>query len=186
MGVRLFRKITELVDKDVSSNSKPISIIGMAIPFVPFMIFVDGAPADSYPVLAGLALAASICWGLFVMWRYLRHLQVELAGHRKALGSVRFWLLVVGTVGVILLLAAGDIWLSDKIGWPEAYGFDCHGRGCFFENLAHSPRLLRGGNIYELGLFALFWLLPAFLVAVLIYALFKRSSRRRNRFQPLD
>lgn len=184
--MRLFRKITELVDKDVASNSKPISIIGIAIPFVPFMIFVDGAPADSYPVLAGLALAASTCWGLFVMWRYLRHLQVELAGTRETLGSVKFWLLVVGTVVFILLLAAGDMWLSDKIGWPEAYGFDCHGRGCFFEDLAHSPRLLRGGSAYELGLFALLWLLPAFLAGVLVYALFKRFSRRRNDIRPKD
>ncbi|WP_324749614.1 hypothetical protein SH591_13925 [Sphingomonas sp. LY54] len=98
LDVGLLRKITALVDKDVAANSKPISIIGTAIPFVPFMIFVDGPPADSYPVLGGLALAASICWGLFVMWRYLRHLQPKLAGPRKALGSARLWLLIVGAV----------------------------------------------------------------------------------------
>lgn len=181
----MLRKITELVDKDVAANSKPISIIGMAIPFVPFMIFVDGPPAGSYPMLAALALTASICWGLFVMWRYLRHLRLELASPRKALGSVRFWLLTLGTVLFILLLAAGNIWLSGKIGWPEAYGFDCHGRGCFFQDLAHSPQLLRGGSMYELGLFALLWLLPAFIVGVLIYALLKHLSRR-NHIRPID
>ena len=183
--MRLLRNITELVDKDVAANSKPISIVGVVIPFVPFMIFVDGAPADSYPLLAGLALASSICWGLFVMWRYLRHLQLELAGPRKVLGSVRFWLLMVGTVLFILLLAAGDIWLSDKIGWPERYGFGCRGRGCFFEDLAHSPQLLRGGSMYELALFALLWLLPAIIVGVLIYALFKRLNRR-DHIRPME
>jgi len=59
--MKLLRKITELVDKDVAANSKPISMIGAAIPFLPFMVFVDGAPADSYPVLSGTAFAASVC-----------------------------------------------------------------------------------------------------------------------------
>lgn len=183
--MRLLRKIIELVDKDVAQNSQPISVIGMGVPFLPFMIFVDGAPADTYPMLAGLALAASFGWGLFVMWRYLRHLQLQLTGPRKTLGSVRFWLLIFGTVLFILLLAAGYVWLSSKIGWPEAYGFDCHGRGCFFQDLAHSSKLIRGGSIYELGLFALLWLLPACVVAVLAYALFKRLSRR-NHVRPMD
>lgn len=183
--MKLLRKVTELVDKDVAANSKPLSIIGMMIPFVPFMILVDGAPADSYPAQAALALSVSICWGVFVTWRYLRHLRMEVTGTPTALGSLRFWLLVAGTVLFILLLAAGNIWLSDKIGWPEAYGFDCRGRGCFFQDLTHSPKLLRVGSGYELGLFALLWSLPAFIAGVLIYALFKRLSRRKH-VQPMD
>lgn len=149
------------------------------------MIFVDGAPADSYPVLAGLALATSICWGSFVMWRYLRHVWADLAESRKTLESLRFWLLVAGTVLFILLLAAGEMWLSDKVGWPEAYGFDCHGRGCFIQDLIHSPKLLRGGSVYEFGLFALLWALPAILVGVLVYAAFKRLSRG-NHIGPMN
>ena len=73
---RVFRKVTELVDKDVAANSKPISLLGMAIPFVPFM-FVDGAPADRYPLLGGPVFAVSIGWGLFVMWRKVRHVRSE-------------------------------------------------------------------------------------------------------------
>ena len=177
----LLRRITELVDKDVASNPRPISILGVIIPFVPFIIFVDGAPADSHPELFALALTVSISWGLFVAWRYLRHLQVELAGPRKILGTGKFWLLMGGTIMFVLLLAGGQIWLSDKIEWPNAYGFDCQGRGCFFEDLAHSPELLRGGSIYELALFALLWLLPVILISVLVYALFKRFTHRRHR-----
>lgn len=183
--VRLFRTITELVDKDVAANSKPISIIGILLPFVPFMIFVDGAPANSYPVLAGLALAVSISWLSFVTWRYVRHLRMKLAGTRKSLGTFRFWVLVSGTVLFIMLFAMGGIWLSEKIGWPEAYGFACHGRGCFFQDLANSPMLLRGGSAYELGLFALLWLFPAFLIGLLIYALFKRL-KRDDHIRPMD
>ena len=159
-------------------------MIGMIIPVVPFMIFVDGAPANSYPVLGALALAASIGWGLFVMWRVLLHLKVELRGYSKILGSFRTWALGVGTVLFILLFAAADIWLSNKIGWPESYGFNCRGRGCWIDNLSHSPELLRGGSSYELGLFALLWLFPAVIIGCAIYALVRR--RRRNAIQPMD
>lgn len=180
LGMRLLRKITELVDKDVAANSKPISIIGIALPVVPFMIFVEGAPVDRYPVLAGLAFTASICWGLFVMWRYIRHARVKLRAARNTVGAGTTWVVIVGTVLFILLIAAGDIWLSSKIGWPEAYGFDCHGRGCFFQDLIHSPKLLQGGSAYELGLFILLWSLPACVFGVLAYVLVKRLSRRNN------
>jgi len=44
--------------------------------------------------------------------------------------------------------------------------------------------LLRGGSAHELALFALLWLLPAFIVGCAIYAISKR--RRRDRIQPMD
>lgn len=108
----------------------------------------------------------------------------ELKGYHAALGPVRFWCLLLGTVSFSLLLAGADIWLSDKIGWPEAYGFQCHGRGCWLQNWIHSPKLLRGGSPYELGLFALLWWMPAVVGGCLVYALVKR--RRRNRAHPMD
>jgi hypothetical protein len=40
-------------------------MIGAVIPFLPFMIFVDGAPIDKYPVLGGLAFAASIGFAVY-------------------------------------------------------------------------------------------------------------------------
>lgn len=176
----LVRKITEWVDRDIAANSKPISILGAAVPFLPFMVLVDGAPMDSYPLLGGLALSISICWLLFVFWRFLRHLKVRLAGAREALGSLRFWLLATGTVLLILLWAAASMWLSNKIGWPEAYGFKCHGRGCILQDLVHSPLLLQGGSRYEFGLFALLWLLPLSLASALIYAFIRRRDRQSD------
>ena len=115
-GVWLLRKITELVDKDVAANSKPISILGAVIPFVPFMIFVDGAPADRCPVLAGSALAASLCCLAFVMWRALRHLGAELQGYGYVIGSPRFWRLIIGTTLLIALATAALMWFQNKIG----------------------------------------------------------------------
>lgn len=182
--MNLFRKATKLVDKDVAANSKPISLVGMVVPFLPFMIFVDGAPADNYPVLGGLAFATSVGWGLFVLWRVLLHLKIELKSYSKNLGSFRAWALGVGTVLFILLAAAADMWLSNKIGWPESYGFNCRGRGCWIDNLSHSPELLRGGSVYELSLFAVLWLLPAVIIGGIIFALVRRW--RSKAVAPMD
>ena len=74
--MRPLRTITELVDKDVASNWRPVSLLGAFVPFIPFM-FSDGAPVQSHPILGGMALAASASWGLFVMWRVVRHLRSE-------------------------------------------------------------------------------------------------------------
>jgi len=109
----VFSAITALVDKDVASNSKPISLIGMAIPFVPFMLFVDGAPVDSYPLLGGVALSMSIGWGVFVMWRVLRHAKVEMQPYKRELGPFRFWLLLVGTILTCVLLGTLIWWFEN-------------------------------------------------------------------------
>lgn len=109
----MLRRITELVDRDVEANSKPISMIGAVIPFIPFMIFVDGAPLDSHPVLGGFAFAASICWLLFVMWRVLRHSRVKLEGYGYVIGSFRFWRLIIATGLLISLVAAVIMWFEN-------------------------------------------------------------------------
>lgn len=111
----LLRKICDLVDRDVAANSKPISIIGVAVPFVPFMAFVDGAPADRYPVLAGVALAVSFSWLAFVSWRMLRHTRTELEGYGIRIGSARFWRLTVGTVVLISAATAAVMWVQDQL-----------------------------------------------------------------------
>ena len=108
----------------------------------------------------------------------------ELRGYHKALGPVRFWAMLIGTVLVVLLLAGADVWLSDKIGWPEAYGFQCRGRDCWIQNWMHSPKLLRGGSAYELSLFALLWWMPTVVVGCAIYGLRRRLGRHRTR--PMD
>ncbi|MDT9597334.1 hypothetical protein [Sphingosinicella rhizophila] len=111
--MRLILKITALVDKDVAANSKPLSLIGVIIPFVPFMIFVDGPPTDTFPVLGEVAFAVSISWGLFVMWRVLRHMQAEFEVYEKALGSGRAWMILGGTLVALLVLSAFFLSLPD-------------------------------------------------------------------------
>lgn len=77
----------------------------------------------------------------------------------------------------IALLGWGLVyaWLAGKIGWPEAYGFQCRGRGCFWVELAETPRLLRAATLYELLLFAWIWFMPA---ATAIAIMFVRATRR--------
>ena len=105
-------KITELVDKDIAANSKPLSVIFIAIPWLPFMLFVEGAPMDSHPVLAGVALGISLAWLAFVMWRLVRYTTNELAPYHKSLGPGRFWAILAGTFLAIGLIAAVLTWLD--------------------------------------------------------------------------
>ena len=100
--MKWLRAIIDLVDKDVATNSKPVSLIGAVIPFVPFMIFVDGAPADSYPVVASLAFAVSLCWIGFVLGRMFRHTRTELEGYGYQVGSARFWRLILVTLFLVI------------------------------------------------------------------------------------
>ena len=105
-------KITELVDRDIAANSKPISIVAIAIPWLPFVLFVEGAPMDSHPVLAGLALGISLAWLAFVMWRVVRYTTNELEPYHKSLGPTRFWALMGGTFLAIGIIAAVLTWLE--------------------------------------------------------------------------
>ena len=98
----------------------------------------------------------------------------DLRSLHAALGPRRFWLLTFATIMFILVLAATKIWLEHKTGWPNAYGFHCRGRGCTIDDLIHSPALLRKGGRYEIGLFALLWLIPAVVLAAAIIILVKR------------
>ena len=136
-------------------------------------------------------LIATTLWTCFavavpLVFVDLRSRWQEMSSYAAVLGPSRFWLLIAGTLVFIALFAGANIWLSDKIGWPEAYGFSCHGRGCWIDDLSHSPMLLRGGSSYELGLFALIWTLPSFLVGCLIYAAIKRLGSKRDKIQPMD
>jgi hypothetical protein len=98
----------------------------------------------------------------------------ELKEYYVAAGPRRFWFTMAMTVTLIAFLSGLNIWLSEETGWADAYGFHCHGRGCTFTYLYHSPQLLRGGSGYEMGLFALLWLLPAFLLGIGLYTVVRR------------
>lgn len=57
--MNLLVKITELVDQDIAGNHKLISMMGIIVPWLPFIFFVKGSPSETHPFLAGLALGAS-------------------------------------------------------------------------------------------------------------------------------
>jgi hypothetical protein len=110
--LNLLLKITELVDKDVEANSKPLSMLGVFIPLLPLIIFTDGPPLDSHPVGAGLAFAAAMAWLGFVVWRMFLNTQKELKPYYRTLGPIRFWALMAGTMAAILIIAAVLTWLE--------------------------------------------------------------------------
>ncbi len=105
----------------------------------------------------------------------------------RGIGPLRFWTLLIGMLAFFGAWAGIGIWLEERVGWPDAYGFHCGGRGCLFVDLWHSPSLL-GGNLDELELFAWIWFLPALLIgslaSALIYARVKK--RRRNPILPMN
>ena len=108
-------KIVDLVDKDVAGSGKPLSLVGVIVPFLPFMLFVKGAPLGSHPVLGSLALAASVGWGAFVIWRLLRHTGEKLEGYGYKIGSARFWRLTLATLALIALATAALMWFQNGL-----------------------------------------------------------------------
>lgn len=108
-------------------------------------------------------------------------------GFYHAVGAVRYWTIMVGTV--VFCIGFGTLvwWLSEKTGWPDAYGFHCRGKGCLFIELWNSPLLLQNPNGYALALFATLWFIPATTgIAVTIILARRALIRRRNRIRPME
>lgn len=94
----------------------------------------------------------------------------ELREYYRLLGPLRFW----SIMAALLAWIGGGVWLQEAVGWPEAYGFTCHGRGCLFKDIWNSPELIRHGGLLEWLLFLHFMLVPATLLGSLFYALWRR------------
>jgi len=90
----------------------------------------------------------------------------DLKRHHTTAGPRLFWIAAITVVTLIANLGGLEIWLSAKTGWPDAFGFRCHGRSCMIEKLYHSPSLLRRGGSYDIALFAVLWALPALMLIV--------------------
>lgn len=107
----------------------------------------------------------------------------ELKESYRKLGPRLFWGIVVG---LLAWLAIG-MWLSLSLDWPDAYGFHCHGRGCWIDDLWHSPSLLAAGHrsAMEIGLFIWEWSLPAVIPAALIWR-FLKTRPKLTIFEPKD
>lgn len=109
----------------------------------------------------------------------------ELASAYRQLGPLRFSLIAGGTLAAILAVAIPLIILSEKVGWPEAYGFSCR-RKCLALHMWHSPKLLDGGSRDEVLLFLVIWSIPLMTGGVVITVLLRRwLKRHRARIRPL-
>jgi hypothetical protein len=101
------------------------------------------------------------------------------------MGAPRFILLFGGLTVFIVGFGTIGWWIADIIGWPDAYGFHCRGKGCLWIELGHSYKLLRAATLYELLLFAWLWFFPASTVTTIIFILTRRwIRRRRDRIRP--
>lgn len=111
----------------------------------------------------------------------------DMREYYRVMGLVRFTVFFGGLTTLLLAFAGVGIWLMEITGWPEVYGSNCHGRGCWPSYLTHSPKLLEDSGIYELLLFAWLWSVPFITASTIgIVALRRWLTRRRDRIKPLD
>lgn len=104
----------------------------------------------------------------------------------QMMGPVRFFIFAGGLTAIIFAMAGVHWWLSEQVGWPGAYGFECRGKGCLWREMWHSGRLLRRGSFYELLLFAWLWLIPfTVFMTVAIVSIRRWLENRRNRIRPM-
>jgi len=105
----------------------------------------------------------------------------------RKLGPVKFFGIMFGILAWVVI----GTWLSISLDWPDAYGFHCSGRGCMFEDLWYSPRLIEAGHhsLMEIGLFVWEWTLPAIFLGFLVWALVRILRKKRFKltiFEPKD
>lgn len=101
----------------------------------------------------------------------------ELRESYRTLGPLRFWTIM----GVLMAWLGGGVWLQVAVGWPEAYGFHCRGKGCLFTDIWHSPVLLHHGGLLEWLLFAHFMTLPGIFLVALVIVVRRKFRQRRPR-----
>ena len=101
----------------------------------------------------------------------------QMAIGNRTIGGPALWLLVA----VILLWLGGGVFLREKIGWPEHYGFRCHGRGCMIEDMGHSLALLRHGGFFPDLLFIDIWSIVVIPLGLFAWTkLHPRPDKREN------
>lgn len=109
----------------------------------------------------------------------------NLAAAYRELGPLRFAVFAGGTLAAILVLTSAYVALSERVGWPEAYGFSCS-RKCAGAVIWHSSKLLETGVADEVLLFLVIWSIPLSAVAIAVPILVMRwLKRRRERIRPM-
>lgn len=112
-------------------------------------------------------------------WRALKELCQEIGVFRVAA-----LFLVIGTP--LLAFAALSIWLAERVGWPEDYGFQCR-RKCVVSYMWHSPALLRDPSAASVALFVLIWAIPAGTLLVIAFVLVRRKLKAwKQRIRPMS
>ena len=97
----------------------------------------------------------------------------ELKQTYRRLGPIKFW----STMAAIIAWCVLGVWLSDEVSWPDSYGYHCHGRGCFFSDLWHSPALVERGGVFPDAMFLYLWSFIAIPVSLVIgFKLRKQNS----------
>lgn len=102
----------------------------------------------------------------------------ELKQSYTQLGGLRFWAIMGSVLAWIFL----GVWLQMTLDWPDHYGFHCHGRGCWIDDMWHSPVLLQHGHPLEIALFIFFWSMPTLAVGFVIWS----RLRKRNHAHDLS
>ncbi|MEG3145040.1 hypothetical protein U1839_10305 [Sphingomonas sp. RT2P30] len=92
----------------------------------------------------------------------------------RTIGGSASWLLLTA---IVLWLGGGAI-LREKVGWPEHYGFQCHGRGCMIDEMGHSLALVRQGGFLPDLLFIDIW--SIFAIPLALFAWTKLRRRPDN------
>lgn len=108
----------------------------------------------------------------------------ELRESHRQLGPRRFWTMMLALISLIFGWAALGIWLKTETGWPERYGFHCHGRGCLFVDMWHSPALLSHLDVYQIGLFLWIWSIPLFAIISFLWVRWRKQTRAQDLSAP--
>jgi hypothetical protein len=130
-------------------------------------------------------------WGLFAPKPPLNVSRREAAivGEENSKPTLRsqmrnpyFWAgMVVGITWIAVF-----VWLSIDLGWPDNYGFHCHGKGCLFVEIWHSPTLLKHNRLKEFALFMCVWTLPALVLGVWAWVGWKKLKNKHLNFSLFD
>lgn len=158
------------------SRLETICLWVAGITSVGLMAFGQRAAQSRWIVLALIPALISV---LLLLTLDIQRKWADMKALRESMPHGRFWSMIVGMLLLVLGYAWAIMWLRERIGWPERYGFTCHGRGCWLFDLRYSSRLLEVGSGEEWGLFLLIWAIPALLVVAAAYALVKRMHSRR-------
>ena len=94
----------------------------------------------------------------------------------------RTWKLVAVALPVIGAYLFADSWLSQRTGWPQAFGLECSRSRCSSQEVIFSYKLLNDDDIYQYLMFVVVNL-PAIVFILLAIAAAIYARRQNDRAQ---